>query len=84
MPETKTMRCPNFGAQMEGENFRVITGIYFGGVKRTPSGHYVCEECDSEWTWFARKANLIRLDTGNAEQLPSAVVRADRRFREIP
>ena len=67
------MNCPNCGSLMEGENSPVIVGNsieleYKGKVilkeaaAVVPSGHYRCDNCDSEWVWYKRKSRIRQLD----------------------
>jgi len=93
MPERK-IRCPNCGADMEGVTFRIVTENRLAPssdpkgrsviVSHAPTGHFRCEECDSEWTWYRRQDQLICLDASDAsEQLPSSVARSKRDWREF-
>lgn len=60
------MKCPNCTAEMEGED-----SPFFHGVpsvpphppeKPTPSKHYRCDGCDSEWVW-TKNQRIRNLDT---------------------
>gem|GEM_PF-4825656 len=63
----------------------IVTGIHFGGVSHAPAGHFYCDDCDSEWTWYHREEKMICLDAGNArDRLPSTIVEKNRFRREVP
>ncbi len=81
MPDT-TMKCPNCGAEMQGTTFRIVKEIYSASpndpkgrtilVAHAPTGHFYCEECDSEWIWYLRKRDMRQLDGANPHEKPES------------
>jgi DNA-directed RNA polymerase subunit RPC12/RpoP len=62
------MNCPECGKRMEQENCPFVSSIEFGErigdlpkIEKTPSVHYNCVDCDTEWTKISR-GKLRKLD----------------------
>ncbi len=79
------MRCPECGKKMEGEFCPYVIEIKKGAtyedipkVRKAPSTHYRCDNCDSEWVKVSR--GILRMLDG-AQPLRRRIRRDDSEDR---